>query len=200
MEFCDCESLVDSKFRIHRKKVNSLSDAREFTILKQRAALDRLTFPVNRSLFRVPEPCLAAILDCRTIHGMFWVHQENVFERLFAREGLPTALFNNSKNLASSSQELRPDIPGNTKLAESEMRRKPQNLSIPVPRFQSGGGLLNRSGGTHSHSGVIDYPGFSISELHLENFLTLWNFKAGKSISKLKCVQRQQILISQSTG
>ena len=32
----------------------------------------------------------------------------------------------------------------------------------------------------------------------LGNFLTLWNFKAGKSPSKLKDVQRQQILISQA--
>ena len=32
------------------------------------------------------------------------------------------------------------------------------------------------------------------------NFLTLWNFKAAKSTSKLKYVQRQQILISQCAG
>ena len=33
-------------------------------------------FPVNPLLFRVPGPCLAAILDCRTIHRMLWVLQE----------------------------------------------------------------------------------------------------------------------------
>ena len=53
-------------------QVNSLSDAREFydavTILNQGAALERPTFPVNPLLFRVPGPCLAAILDCCTIH------------------------------------------------------------------------------------------------------------------------------------
>ena len=49
---------------------------RNLTILKQRAALERATFPVNTLLFRVPEPCLAAILDCRTTHGILWVLQE----------------------------------------------------------------------------------------------------------------------------
>ena len=34
----------------------------------------------------------------------------NVFERLASQEGRPSTFFNTSKNLASSSQELRPDI------------------------------------------------------------------------------------------
>ena len=59
---------------------------------------------------------------------------------------------------ASTSLKLRPDTAGNTKRPESEMRREPQNSSIPVPRFQSGGGLLNHTGGTCSHGGTIDYP------------------------------------------
>ena len=33
-----------------------------------------------------------------------------------------------------------------------------------------------------------------------ENFLTLWNFKAGKSTSRLMFVRKQHILISQCTG
>ena len=56
---------------------------------------------------------------------------ENVFERLLAREGRTSTLFNISKNLVSSSHELRLDTAGNT--MESEMRREPQNSSIPVP-------------------------------------------------------------------
>ena len=82
---------------------------------EQRAALERPTFPVNTWAFRVPEPCLAAILDCRTIHRMLWVLQETFFESLLAREGPPSVLFENSRNLASYSQELRPDTAGNTK-------------------------------------------------------------------------------------
>ena len=41
-----------------------------------------------------------------------------------------------------------------------------------------------------SHNGTIDFPEFSISEMHL----------AGKSTSRLTHVRNQQILISQCTG
>ena len=46
------------------------------------------------------------------------------------------------------------------------MRGEPLNSSMPVPRFQSGGGLLNHTGGTCSRSGMIDYTRFTISEMH----------------------------------
>ena len=52
------------------------------------------------------------------------------------------------------------------KQPDRDMRREPQNSSIPVPRFQIGGGLLNHTGGT-SHSGMIDYTRCPISEKHL---------------------------------
>ena len=93
----------------------------------------------------------------------------NVFERLPAREGRNSTLFN-SKNLATSSQELKPDTEGNTKRPEGEMRRESQNSSIPVPRFQRGAGLLNHTGGTYSHGGVVDYPRFPTSVLNLGKF------------------------------
>ena len=76
-------------------------------------------------------------LDTRNTTGT----SGNVFQRLPAREGLRSALFEDSKSLASSSHELRPDITGNTTVLEREIRREPQNSSIPVPRFQSGGGI-----------------------------------------------------------
>ena len=60
------------------------------------------------------------------------------------------------------------------------MRREPQNSSIPVPRFQSRGGLLNHTGGTYSHSGMIDYPRFPISELHVGNFPDTMEFQSWK--------------------
>ena len=169
-----------------------------FTILKQRAALERPTFPANPLLFRVPEPCLAAILDWRMIHGILRIRQETF---------LNDYLLEKDKLLQSSTVQriwhtlkLGLDTEGNAKRPESEMRREPQNSSIPVPLFQSGGGLF-----------------FLLVELILtvvwliirdsrfrnciwESFQTLWNFKAWKSISRLKHVQRQQILISQCFG
>ena len=52
-------------------------------------------------------------------------------------------------------------------------------------------------GGTYSHSGMMDYPGLTIAEMHLGQFP---NFKAGKSTSGQRFVQEQLILRSQCTG
>ena len=131
-------------------------------------------------LFRVPGPCLAAILDCRTRHGMLWVLQETFLNDHLLKKGLSSSIWNNSKNLATSSQELRTDTEGNTKRPESEMRREPQHSSIPVPPFQSESGLLNHTGGTYSHSGVINYPRFPISKLHLGRFPDSMEFQSWK--------------------
>ena len=60
------------------------------------------------------------------------------------------------------------------------MRREPQHSSIPLPRFQSGGGLLTHTGGTYSHSGMIDYPRFPMSELHFGKFLDSVDFQSWK--------------------
>ena len=68
----------------------------------------------------------------------------NVNEIPLVREGqiLISDLLNNPKNLASPSDESGLDTPANTKRLVSEMRREPQNSSIPALRFQSGGGLI----------------------------------------------------------
>ena len=102
------------------------------------------------------------------VHGITWVHRETFFERLPARGGLPSAFFDNSRNLASSSCGLRPEITRNATVPERETRREPQNSSTSVPRFQSGG--LNHTGETHSHGGMMDYPRFPISEMYLGKF------------------------------
>ena len=46
-----------------QNKLNSLSDTKEFMILKQRAARERPTLTGNPRLFRIPEQSFAAILD-----------------------------------------------------------------------------------------------------------------------------------------
>ena len=73
--------------------------------------------------------------DIRNIVGT----SGNVFEQLPAREGRTSTFFNNSKTVAPSSLKLGPDAEGSAKRLEIEMRREPQNSSIPVPHFQSGG-------------------------------------------------------------
>ena len=157
--------------------MNSLSDAREFYDPETASSSGATRVPSQPSAIPSPRTmtrCDSGLPhDARNILGT----SGNVFERLLAREGQTSTLFNNSKNLATSSQELRLDTEGRTKRPQSEMRREPQHSSILVPRFQSGGGLSNRIGGTCSHSGMIDFPIFPISELLLGNFLTLWNFR-----------------------
>ena len=133
---------------------------------------------------RVPRPCLAAILDCRMIHGISWVLQETSLNDYLLEKDEPL-LSENSKNLATSSHELRPDIPGNTKRSEREMRRELLYSSIPAPRFQRGAGVYDHTGATYSDWwSEISYRRNGI----LENFLTLWNFAAGKSPSELEFV------------
>ena len=65
---------------------------------------------------------------------------------------------------------------------------------VPVPRFQRGAGVFDQCGG-------IDYPEiFLLRNWILENFLTLWNFKAGKSTSGLRFDKEQPILRSPCTA
>ena len=51
------------------------------------------------------------------------------------------------------------------------MRREPKNLSILVPRFQRGGGILNHTGGTYSHDGMLGCPRIPFTEWNLGNIL-----------------------------
>ena len=136
-----------------QNKVNSLSDTREFYDPETASRSGATHVPSQPSTesqnHGLPH-------DTRNIVDT----SGNVFERLFVRERRTSTLFNNPENVASYSQELRPDFPGNTKRPESEMRREPKNSSILVPRFQSGGGMFNQTGGTYSHGGMIDYPNF----------------------------------------
>ena len=64
-----------SQIRTLQDKVNAVNEERE----RERAALERHTFPVRRE-FRVPEVCFATILDCRTIHGIRWCTSGHVSE------------------------------------------------------------------------------------------------------------------------
>ena len=49
------------------------------------------------------------------------------------------------------------------------MKRESLNTSIPLPHFHRSG-ILNHTGGTYSHSGMMDYPRIPISEMHLGKF------------------------------
>ena len=148
-------------------------------------------------LFRVPEQCEAAIQGCFVVHGKLGVLRETfLFVYLLEKDHpqLSSKIQRFWHHLLETWHYRKYNVP------EREMGREPKNASMLVPRFQRGGGILNHIGGTYSHGGMVDYTRFPFSEIHLENFQTLWNFRAGKSTSKLKCVLKQQILISQCNG
>ena len=55
------------------------------------------------------------------------------------------------------------------------------NSFTPIPKWKW---HFESYGGTYTHSGVMGYPRLPISDMHLRNFLALWNFKAEKSTSR----------------
>ena len=150
-----------AQIQFSQNKVNSLSDAREFYDPESGSSSGATHVPDQTSTV-LSSSCRDSGLphDTRNIMGTSGI----VSERLQAREGPPSVLFENSKKSASSSQELRPDTTGTTRRRESEMRREPLTTSMPSPQFQSGGGMLNHVGGTYSHSGMMDYPRFLMSK------------------------------------
>ena len=60
------------------------------------------------------------------------------------------------------------------------MRQEPKNSSIPVPRFQCGGGILNHNVGTCSHGGMMDHTRFPTSEMHQGKFPDSLEFQSWK--------------------
>ena len=111
----------------------------------------------------------------------------NFFERPPAQGGLSSTIFNNSKNLASLFSGIEAWSCRNCKEEkerererEIELKRESLNTSIPLLHIQSGGGMLNHTGGTCSHSGLMDYPRFSISQMHLGTFPGSMEFQSWK--------------------
>ena len=118
-----------------QNKVDSLSDTREFYV-PETASSSGATHVSSRpstvpSASEMRSRASGLPHDALSTMG---TSGKTFSERLPAREKLPSALFGNSKNLASSYRGLRPEITENTMVPEREMRREPQNWSIPGPR------------------------------------------------------------------
>ena len=100
------------------------------------------------------------------IHGILLGTSGNVFE---SREGPSSAFFENPNNLAPLSGRGR--------------MRELQSSAIRTPRFNQGAAPLIpycRSGGTCSLNGMMDYPKFQISEMHLGKFPDSMEFESWK--------------------
>ena len=136
-----------------KNKVNSLSDAREFYDLESGSSSGATHVPDRTSTILSPRtlPRCDFGLPTNTQNCNGFVG--NVFERPSVQEGLSSSVFHNSKNLTSSSQDLRPDI---SETARREMKRESLNTSIPLLHFQSRSGMLNHTGETCSLCGMME--------------------------------------------
>ena len=159
-------SQLTAQIRELQNKVNSLFDARAFydpesgsssgtTHVPDRTA----TIPSPRTLPRCDSGLPRNTLNGTGITG-------NVSERPSAQEGLSSTIYNNSKNSAHSLQGLRRDTT-ETARRESGMKNKSLNTPIQSPHFQSRRGMLNHTGGSCSHNGMMDYPRIPVTEWNL---------------------------------
>ena len=111
---------------------------------------------------------------------MVRVLQETSLNDHLFKKDCPCTIFINSKNLASSSQRLRPDTVEMARWRDNEMKRESLNTSVPSPHFQSRSGMLHHTGGTCSHGGMMDYPRIRITEWNLGEFPDSMEFQSWK--------------------
>ena len=116
-------------------RVNSLSDAREFYDPESGSSSGATHVPDQTSTIMSPRtlPRCDYGLPRDTQNGT-----GNVFKRPPAQEGLSTTFFNNSKNLASSSQELRPGTTRTSRKRERHDQRIVEcvNSFTPLPKLR----------------------------------------------------------------
>ena len=160
-----------------QNKVKSLSDAREFYDPESGSSSGATHVPdqtstilSSRTLPRCDSGLPRNTQNCTGIMG-------NVFERPSAQEGQSSTIFNDSQNLASSSHDMRPDI---SETARRDMKRKPLTTQIQSPPFQSRSGMLNHTGRTYSHVGMMDNPRVPIMEWNLGTFPDSMEFRSWK--------------------
>ena len=128
-----------------QNRVNSLNDAREFYDPESGSSsgathvLDSTpTVLSSKTLPRCDSWLPRNTQNCTGIMGI-------VFERPPAQQGRSSTVYSNSKNLASSSQELRPDTIGTARV----QKRESLNKSIQSSHFQSRSEMLNHTVGTY---------------------------------------------------
>ena len=186
-----CESINDSDAKITQQ--SKLLVRRE-RILRSPIREQLWSNPRSRSnlyYYESQNLCRTVILVSHVIRKMVRILQETFLNRPPAQEGLSCTIFRNSKNLASSFQELRPDTVGTARKRESEMKRESLSTSVPLLHFQSRSGMLNHTGGSYSHSGMMAYPKIPFSKLNLvklPDFMEHQSWKVGKSTSGLRFV------------
>ena len=170
------------KFRVLENEVHSLSDAREFYDPESREQLwSDPTFPPRRDS--------GLSHDTQNFTGT----SRNVFERPPAQEGRPSTFFNNSKPLFKKWDLILKELHKGRRVKWKENRWTRRSLHhISKVEVVCWIVLVDL---------ILTVVWWIIRDFRFrnciwENFLTLWNFKAGKSTSRLKFVRKDQILIS----
>ena len=97
------------------------------------------------------------------LYGYYW--ETFLHDHLLKKDYLPQSS-TIQRISASTSQKLRADTT-DTARRESGTKREWLNALSRSRHFECGSGMLNCSGGTCSHGGMIDHPRFPIWELHL---------------------------------
>ena len=75
---------------------------------------------------------------------------------------------------------MKPKLTEHTMTTGSKRRPEQQDLSNSRNILHCGDGISRHTGGTYSHGGVMEYPRFPISELHLAKFPDSMEFESWK--------------------
>ena len=129
-------------------------------------------FPANPCIFRVPDVCSAAVRDCHSIHVVPWVLQQTFLNAFLLEEDPPSALFEKSRNLASSSCGL-----GSVD-RRIFMDRDPQSPSIATARIIKALNLITLEELTLRMVWIT--RDIRCWTCIFENSWTLWNFECWK--------------------
>ena len=76
---------------------------------------------------------------------------------------------------------MKPKLAEHTMTTGSKRRPEQQDLSNSRNILQCGDGISRHAGGTYSHGGMMEYPRFPISELHLAKFPDSMEFESWES-------------------
>ena len=194
------------RFGNYGTKVNSLSDAREKTGPESGSSSGATHVPGDPRSWSTPyysESQNFAALRFWIAAWFFkivWVLQEtSLIDYLLKKDtSLHASTIQRIRHRPLRNWGLVPrELEGRERVCE--MKRESLNTSIPLPHFHRSG-KLNHTGGISSHSGMMDYPRIPFWKCILENFMTLWNFNAGQSTSRMRYGQEQPILRSQCSG
>ena len=103
-------------------------------------------------------------------HGILWVLQPilETFLKAYCSRRTVVSSLQKLWNLSSSSCGLGPSNTVNIMEHGAGVKRESLSSSTPTPRFNQG--ILSHTGGTYSFNGMMDYPRYPISEMHLGKF------------------------------